>query len=70
MPAVSLLSSFAAWRVPFREGWLEFGLRAYNLLNDCYRASAPISRKSWGRFYWFSSEKICRRVILFLRGNI
>jgi len=61
------LSGFLAYRSNFPAGWIEFGLRAYNLLNTPY-----IDRPSLASRYGegMGGEVISRRLFFFVRGAL
>ena len=66
-PAFCFIGSFIAWRTTLDSGWIELGVRAYNLLDAGFRDRALIIR---GDGVPVGGELIGRRIVLFLRGTI
>jgi outer membrane receptor for ferrienterochelin and colicin len=61
------LSGFLAYRARLSAGWIEFGLRAYNLLNNPYIDRPSIA----GRYgEGMGGETISRRLFFFVRGAL
>jgi iron complex outermembrane receptor protein len=65
-PPNAFFSTFAAWRLDFGTGWLETGVRVYNLFNVGYRDIGNVYR--WDGFA-LGGELSARRVFLYLRGS-
>ena len=61
------LSGFLAYRSNLSAGWIEFGLRAYDLLNVPY-VDRPTVTSQYGK--GMGGEEISRRLFFFVRGAI
>jgi len=66
-PPSAFFSAFLAWRVRSGGGWVELGVRAYNLFHMAFRDTQAV-RKLDGTET--GGELIGRRVFLFMRGSI
>jgi outer membrane receptor for ferrienterochelin and colicin len=66
-PAIGFIGAFASWRFFADPGWLELGVRAYNLLNVGFRDNMAITRPDGTEV---GGEMIGRRIFFFLRGAI
>ena len=66
-PAIYMVSGFAAWREKVGPGWLELGVRAYNVFNAGFRDSMAVRRVDDTEV---GGQLLGRRVVLFLRGAI
>ena len=62
-----LASAFASWRVNLDPGWVEAGVRAYNLLNVGFRDSGAIQRADGTEV---GGELLGRQIFFFLRGAL
>jgi outer membrane receptor protein involved in Fe transport len=63
----AFFSGFLAWRVPAYGGWVEMGVRAYNLFHVAFRDTQAVRRLDG---YEMGGELIGRRIFLFVRGSI
>jgi outer membrane receptor for ferrienterochelin and colicin len=66
-PASGFISGFASWRFFMDPGWVELGVRAYNLLNTGFRDNMAITRPDGTEV---GGELIGRRIFVFLRGAL
>ncbi len=66
-PPLFLASAFASWRFRLDSGWVEAGVRAYNLLNVGFRDSMAVWRPDGTEV---GGELIGRRIFVFLRGSL
>jgi iron complex outermembrane receptor protein len=66
-PASAFFSAFAAWRFYVGPGWLELGVRAYNLFHQGRRDMSAVYRPDGTEI---GGELLGRRIFLFLRGAI
>jgi outer membrane receptor protein involved in Fe transport len=66
-PPLLMTSAFASWRADLGSGWVEAGVRAYNLLNVGFRDSGAIRRTDGTEV---GGELLGRQVFVFLRGAI
>jgi hypothetical protein len=66
-PELWMLSGFAAWRETIGPGWLELGVRVFDVLNFGFRDNMAITRLDGTEL---GGELMGRRVFLFLRGAI
>jgi outer membrane receptor for ferrienterochelin and colicin len=62
-----LASAFASWRLDLNSGWIEAGVRAYNMLNIGFRDSEAIRRPDGTEV---GGEMIGRRIFFFIRGAV
>jgi len=67
IPARLYPSAFLAYRVGLNPGWIEIGVRAYNLLDLGYRDMPLVHRPDGSPF---GGEMINRRLFAYLRGAI
>ena len=66
-PPLLFFSGFAAWRIPVSPGWIEVGIRAYNLTGVGFRDSPSAMRPDGVEI---GGELLGRRMFLYLRGSI
>jgi outer membrane receptor protein involved in Fe transport len=66
-PAHAFFSAFVAWRLPVGAGWVDFGVRAYNVLNIPFRDLPAVARPDGTEL---GGHLIGRRVFFYLRGSI
>jgi iron complex outermembrane receptor protein len=66
-PAHWFASGFVAWRVVFYPGWIEIGVRAYNILETRFKDRSSVTRLDGTED---GGELIGRRISFFLRGAI
>ena len=66
-PPGAFFSAFLAWRVPAAGGWVEMGVRAYNLFHMAFRDTQAVRKLDGTEM---GGELIGRRVFLFVRGSI
>ncbi|MFC1655059.1 TonB-dependent receptor plug domain-containing protein, partial [Myxococcota bacterium] len=66
-PPLILASAFASWRVNLDSGWVEAGVRAYNLLNLGFRDSGAIQRPDGTEV---GGELLGRQIFFFFRGAL
>jgi iron complex outermembrane receptor protein len=66
-PTSVFFSCFAAWRLQVGPGWLELGLRAYNLFHQGHRDIVAVYRPDGTEI---GGELLGRRIFLFLRGAV
>jgi iron complex outermembrane receptor protein len=66
-PATLFISGFAAWRVPVAAGWVEAGIRAFDLAHVGFRDTQAVNRSDGSEL---GGEFLGRRLFLFLRGSI
>jgi iron complex outermembrane receptor protein len=66
-PPGAFFSCFLAWRIPAAKGWVEMGVRAYNLFHMPFRDTQAVSKLDGTEM---GGELIGRRVFLFVRGSI
>jgi hypothetical protein len=66
-PPLLFISGFAAWRIPASPGWIEIGIRAYNLTGVGFRDSPSAMRPDGVEI---GGELLGRRLFLFFRGSI
>jgi outer membrane receptor protein involved in Fe transport len=66
-PPLLFISGFAAWRIPVKPGWIEMGIRAYNLTGVGFRDSPAAMRPDGVEV---GGELLGRRLFLYLRGSI
>jgi outer membrane receptor for ferrienterochelin and colicin len=67
IPARLYPSAFLAYRASLHPGWIEIGVRAYNLLDIGYRDMPQVRRPDDSLF---GGELINRRIFAYLRGAI
>jgi outer membrane receptor protein involved in Fe transport len=67
IPARWYAGAFIAYRAPVNPGWLEIGLRAFNLLNTRYLDIPLVYRPNGDEF---GGEYINRRLFAYIRGAI
>ena len=66
-PPSAFFSAFLAWRLPAAGGWVEMGVRAYNLFHVAFRDTQAVRKLDGTEM---GGELIGRRVFLFVRGSI
>jgi hypothetical protein len=66
-PPAAFFSGFVAWRAPAAGGWVEMGVRAYNLLHVAFRDTQAVRRLDGTEM---GGELIGRLIFLFVRGSI
>ena len=66
-PPLLLASAFASWRVSLGSGWVEGGVRVYNLLNVGFRDTMAIRRPDGTEV---GGDLFGRQVLVFLRGSL
>ncbi|MFC1654964.1 TonB-dependent receptor plug domain-containing protein, partial [Myxococcota bacterium] len=66
-PPGAFFSGFLAWRVPAAGGWIEMGVRAYNLFHMAFRDTQAVRKLDGTEM---GGELIGRQVFLFVRGSI
>jgi hypothetical protein len=66
-PGFLVVSGFIAWRSELEAGWLEVGVRAYNVLHVAFRDLQAVIRKDGKEM---GGEVLGRRIFLFLKGAI
>ena len=66
-PPGAFFSAFLAWRVPAAGGWVEMGVRAYNLFHMAFRDTQAVRKLDGTEM---GGELIGRRIFLFVRGSI
>jgi len=66
-PPGAFFSAFLAWRIPAAGGWVEMGVRAYNLFHIAFRDTQAVRKLDGTEM---GGELIGRRIFLFLRGSI
>jgi hypothetical protein len=67
LPAAVFVNGFAAWRANISDGFLEFGVRVYNVLNAGFRDNPAVIRFDGTEH---GGELLGRRIFLFMRGAI
>ena len=65
LPAAMFVNGFAAWRADVRNGFLEFGVRVYNIFNAGFRDNPAVIRFDGSEL---GGEQLGRRIFLYLRG--
>lgn len=66
-PAHVIYNAFASWRLTTSWGWVEAGLRAFDVFNEGFRDSVAVQRTDGSEL---GGELIGRRIFLFLRGSL
>jgi iron complex outermembrane receptor protein len=66
-PPLLLVGAFASWRLNLDPGWVEAGVRAYNLLNVGFRDAMAIRRPDGTEV---GGDLLGRQIFVFLRGSI
>lgn len=66
-PPTFFTSGFLAWRLDIGTGWIEVGVRAYNILNAGFRDSPAVTRPDGTEI---GGELLGRQVMGFVRGTI
>jgi len=66
-PARFMVSGYLAWRFYGRLGWLEAGIRAYNLFNTVFRDYPTVVQADGTEL---GGQLIIRRLVFFLRARL
>ena len=67
LPAHVHLNAFLAWREETPSGWIEIGLRAYNLLQARFRDIPIVIRTDGAEM---GGQLLGRRMFIYLRGAL
>jgi hypothetical protein len=65
--ATTFLNGFLSWRSVHPAGWMEVGLRVFDLLGTDFRDAPGLSRNPGGG--QVGGEELDRRATLFVRGG-
>ena len=66
-PGYLVVNGFIAWRSDLEPGWMEIGVRAYNVLSTAFRDLQVVIRTDGEEM---GGEMLGRRIFLFLRGAV